>query len=377
MRVLLPVGDFGEPGSLTLGGYDGARFQAENAINATIVDRARKLQLRVTDLSVSGGKQGGKTTLLTPDEASDGLSVLLDSSTAQLWLPADICQLFAEAFGLIYLGAASNLYRIDDDARTLLHNNHANLTFTVGVDNNANASTTIVLPFKSYDLGLGPPYIDHSISYFPLRNATPDSGNILGRVFLQEAYIIVDWESNVFNVSRTTHAVQTPRLVAIDAIGTTSSASTSLKEGEVAGIVVTCLVLFFASIALTWWIRRRRSRERERKASIEAATIGTVETVETGWDKAELMATESKKERFLELDFLRGKEADSTQLLEMCGSGPERELMSNELLEMEGDLVQRDVKKQADAEDTSKTDGDEETQDQVGDGARSVHELEG
>ncbi|KAF2173793.1 hypothetical protein M409DRAFT_16064 [Zasmidium cellare ATCC 36951] len=357
-----------EAGSLTLGGYDEARFQSDNVVNVTMKDAGRKLQLQMTDISVSGGIQGGIKTLLTPEELPEGLSVLLDSSTAQLWLPADVCQQFAEAFGLTYQEPL-NLYTIDQTSRGTLHDHKANLSFTIGAGSTLETSTTIVLPFRAYDLTLFPPLAETSAgaSYFPLRNATAESGNILGRVFLQEAYVVVDWERSVFNVSRTTHAVQSPRLVPIASIDSTSSDTTgnkSLTRGGQAGIVVSCLILLFAIVAVLWWFRRRRSRERDRKA----LTIGTVETIETGWEKPELMAKESKSGQFLELDFLRGGEADSTQLLEMSGSEVERELMSTEVLEMEGDLVQQDVKKSVG--------GDKEANDKEEKKVGSVHELE-
>ncbi|KAK4498131.1 hypothetical protein PRZ48_010787 [Zasmidium cellare] len=367
-----------EPGSLTLGGYDEARFQSDNVVNATMKDAGRKLQLQMTDVSVFGGIQGGVQTLLTPDELPEGVSILLDSSTAQLWLPADVCEQFAEAFGLTYQ-ESSNLYTIDNDSLQQLHDSKANLSFTIGADSSLETSTTIVLPFKAYNLALFPPLTDSSkgLSYFPLRKATSNSGNILGRVFLQEAYVVVDWERGVFNVSRTRHAVSRPRLVSIPPSATVSATTAgykSLSRAGQSGLVVGCLVLIFAIVGFMYWFQRRRNRPRDRKASVEAPPIEMVDKIDPAWEKPELMAIESKGGRFLELDFLRGAEADSTQLLEMSGSEPERELMSTEVLEMEGDLVQKEVKKSFDGEDIGETGADEANGGEEKK-ANSVHEL--
>lgn len=60
----------------------------------------------------------------------------------------------------------------------------------------------ITLPYTAFDLTLKQPNSlgDTSSIYFPLRRAVNDSQYVLGRTFLQEAYIISDFDRGIFSV---------------------------------------------------------------------------------------------------------------------------------------------------------------------------------
>lgn len=368
-------GDDGEPGSLTLGGYDESRIQP-SGLNLTTGNENQDLRVHLSILTATGDTAEGGAGRLLPE---DGIWAVLDSSTAQLWLPPEVCDRIATAFNLRY-DANTELYLTDKASRQTLLINNASLTFGIGDGSSSGGSTTIVLPFSSFDLGADQPFYTPRQSYFPLRNATSTSGNVLGRVFLQESYVVVDRERSTFSVSPTTHDVNNTNLVPIPPVNSSShstqmapAGNRPLSRGQTAGIVLSCVVLFAAALALIWWFQRHRTRTRDRKASVEDPTVVTVETVDSSWGKPELMSTETKSGRLLELDL---EEADSTQLLELNGMGCERELMSSDVVEMEGDVVSQDAKKDAESGDEKKEENGEEFKDKDDKKPSSVHELE-
>ncbi|CAL8584356.1 hypothetical protein XPA_009958 [Xanthoria parietina] len=63
-------------------------------------------------------------------------------------------------------------------------------------------SVDIILPYASFDLIAKPPLLPNATSYFPLRRGN-DSQITLGRAFLQEAYIITDYDHQNFTVAQT------------------------------------------------------------------------------------------------------------------------------------------------------------------------------
>jgi hypothetical protein len=69
----------------------------------------------------------------------------------------------------------------------------------------------ITLPYDAFDLQLSYPYLpnttyaDPSKYYFPLRQAANETQYVLGRAFLQEAYLITDYERNNFSIHQAVH----------------------------------------------------------------------------------------------------------------------------------------------------------------------------
>lgn len=59
-----------------------------------------------------------------------------------------------------------------------------------------------MLPYGAFDLQASHPIYPNATNYFPLRRADNESQYTLGRVLLQEAYIIVDYERGNFSLHR-------------------------------------------------------------------------------------------------------------------------------------------------------------------------------
>ena len=84
------------PGSLTLGGFDPARFEP-NDMSFTLNDNQQPA-LTLTSILVSGWGPANITLL---NSSNQGLFII-DSSTPFLWLPEATALLFEEVFGLEY-----------------------------------------------------------------------------------------------------------------------------------------------------------------------------------------------------------------------------------------------------------------------------------
>lgn len=134
--------------------------------------------LYVQSISYSGSTS---TTLLT-----EPISVFIDSTDPNLWLPDSVCDAFEDAFGLT-LDNETNLYLINDTHNTELLNSNAQVTFRLSDVASGGETVTITLPYDAFALTAEAPLVDNSSYYFPLKRAANSTQYTLGRAFLQEA----------------------------------------------------------------------------------------------------------------------------------------------------------------------------------------------
>lgn len=201
----------------------------------------------------------------------------IDSSTPFLWLPEAICDNFANALNLTY----------NDTLQLYLYNNTSspntlkswNLTFTFGISNLPGSSDNLelALPYDAFNLQLSYPFpnLDANFTspptdYFPLRKAADSTQYIIGRSFLQETYLTVDYERNNFSLSQavfTVEAVNNVNLLSItrpdDSIWPGPSvpkASSSLSTGAKVGIAVGAVIVALLSAAAMWYFCIKKKR---------------------------------------------------------------------------------------------------------------------
>jgi len=126
---------------------------------------------------------------------------------------------------------------------------------------------------------------NESRRYFPIRRANDSLDNILGRVFLQEAYVIADCERSTFSVHKALYQDFMPvqDLVSILAVGEEKTAvdrssSKRLSMAAIVGIVVGSIVSCCMLVAILVYIRRRQkggvSRETQEGKSAEISIPG-------------------------------------------------------------------------------------------------------
>ena len=258
-------------GSLTLGGVDSGRFTPNNLSIPFAPQKGRSLLVGIQ--SISSVDQKGATSNLLPT----GIMAFVDSTEAQIWLPMEACQAFEKAFGLTY-NATNGYYLVDDALHSRLQTQNASVTFTLGSTVSGGETVNITLPYNSFDLLLTPPVanLTSNIKYFPLRRADNETQYTLGRTFLQEAYLAVDWERQNFSISACSFSENTQQnLVAIQSPSnktTSGGSSTGKTVGIAVGVVVGVLVIA-AAIGVFFWKKHQAKREAEREEAEKAKMI--------------------------------------------------------------------------------------------------------
>ncbi|KAK1070102.1 hypothetical protein LTR33_010742 [Friedmanniomyces endolithicus] len=158
------------------------------------------------------------------------------------------------------------------------------LTFAVGTL--GGNTVNIEFPWAAFDHNLTTPLSDPPYPYFPLRQAANESKYTLGRVFLQEAYIVANWDNATLTVGQATsqNGSVLPLLAPAETVPTTPGPSTSpapstqhtgLATGAIAGIVIVIVAILAAGLG--YWVFRRRRRQPAAKSDHE---IGIVEAAD-------------------------------------------------------------------------------------------------
>ncbi|KAI9709496.1 MAG: hypothetical protein M1820_003256 [Bogoriella megaspora] len=250
-------------GSLILGGYDSTRFTPNDLTFTFSSDDSAPLQVGVQSIITSDSLQG-----VTSFTSTGHLSVI-DTTVEELWLPQDVCDSMADAFGLIF-DPGSHLYVLNTTIHNQLLQKNPNITIQLGnTAYNNGKSINIILPYAAFDMTVGWPIYNSSYNYFPIRRAANDSQYTIGRTLLQEAYLIVDHEHENFTISQAAFPDPLPsaQIQTIQPSGgassnsetLTSSHKSGLGTGAIAGIAVgVVVVLAFAVLAVFFFLRRRR-----------------------------------------------------------------------------------------------------------------------
>jgi hypothetical protein len=165
-------------GSLTLGGYDAAKFEPNGLTWNFDAETNRELIVNVASITIFTG--GSNITLIT-----NNFPAFIDSTVPYFFLPADVCRKFEQVFGITY-DNRSQLYLVSDSLRTQLKTQAS--TVTISLANLTSKDTVnITFPYDAFDLTATHPLLDNATSYFPLKEANNSGQVTLGRAFLQEA----------------------------------------------------------------------------------------------------------------------------------------------------------------------------------------------
>lgn len=240
-------------------------------------DNLRDIVLYVRSIVSTTSK--GNTTLMSSSE-----KVFIDSTVVDYWLPVSVCQEFEKAFGL-QVDKTTGRYLISSATHDKLVADNPNFTFTLGDQATGGHTVDIVLPYTSFDLNISAPFVNATSRYFPLRQGQNDSMYTLGRAFLQETYVTVNYHTRTFNVSQAIFDQNSKaQIIAIPSDapvptsggngtanggggGGTSSpgGSKGLSGGAIAGIVVGSVILllliggiFFCCTRGIWCFSSRR-----------------------------------------------------------------------------------------------------------------------
>ncbi|KAL9620968.1 MAG: hypothetical protein Q9204_008159, partial [Flavoplaca sp. TL-2023a] len=176
----------------------------------------------------------------------------------------DACKAFETELGLVY-NETYNLYFLDEALHQTLLNINPQFTFRLGNDKLSEPSVDITLPYASFDLVAKPPLLPNATSYFPLRRGN-DSQITLGRAFLQEAYVMVDYDHQNFTVAQAlfddtaqTNVVPIP-WNATAAPSNDKGLSREATIGIGTGSAVFVLAIMLGVLAILRW-RKRQDRQ--------------------------------------------------------------------------------------------------------------------
>ncbi|KAL1796240.1 hypothetical protein ACET3X_004780 [Alternaria dauci] len=246
------------PASLILGGYDLSRSSEPLTIDINLADMAKALTVGLQDIVVTNTLNG--TLSMVENER---ILAPIDSSIPEIWLPKSVCDRFESAFGLEYHDGTGR-YVLTDPARDRLRELSPTLTFTIGTNAVTGGNTTVIqIPYEAFDLQIGYPVFANATNYFPIRRADNESQYAIGRAFLQEAYIGVDYESGIFNVSAARWDNLEPDIITIaNADRGAGAVRKGLSGGAIAGIAIGCVTAILLCILCTWFfvLKPRRAR---------------------------------------------------------------------------------------------------------------------
>jgi hypothetical protein len=252
-------------GSLTLGGYDENRFEP-NDITFSFGPNAERPTSLVLQHITADSTRNGTVTLLR-----NKVYVNLDYTTPYLWLPADTCDRIASQFNLSY-DVSKNLYLVGDNSHAELVSSNPSFTFDFGEYQNPAERVSVVVSYAAFDLQASWPIYNSTTKYFPIRQAN-ESQYTLGRAFMQEAYIIVDYERKNFSLHQASFpATREQKLTTIIAKDVDQSPRAyngiHLSRASLVGIVVgsiLCLVVLIIGSVLCY--RRKQGSCKVNQAS--------------------------------------------------------------------------------------------------------------
>lgn len=285
----------GVPGSLTLGGVDTTRFTS-TASSFTLGSNYEP-SLAITSIQVSSAvfeemtiPSNWNNNPVTLSSHADAFTATIDSSTPFLWFPESVCDMFASALNLTYdTNLQLYVYPANMSSKSLLL---WGLEFTFFLANlpNSTATSDVTISFNAFNLQLSYPFpglnavsTSPSVDYFPLRRANSTTQFTIGRAFLQETYLAVDYERSTFSLYPAFFpdlSKVSPNLVAITRPAgstwpgpqiTTNSLSTGAKAGI--GIGIALVVLVIAGL-LYLYIRRRRAGDGKSEKPKKSGVLG-------------------------------------------------------------------------------------------------------
>jgi hypothetical protein len=333
-------------GSLVLGGYDSTRFQS-NDITFPFGDDI-SLDFQVAIQSVT-------TNMTDTPLLSTGIISYVDSLVPDIWLPIKTCQLFEEAFGLVW-DNTTELYLMNDTLHESLLEKNPTVSFKVGPQVSG-ASITIDMPYWNFYHTATSAYVGNSSGlYFPLRRAANDTQYVLGRTFLQSAHISADYERSMFNLSQALYPSSSTKeniVAVLPPLEETSpgeggngnpSGSSGIGTGAIAGIAVGAFVMLAViAIAIFIMYRRKKKAKREEAHELDDTDVQKTQPHEAPGDDLKYEVGEGLRHEVpgdmnLRAELSAGKdqmkpaEADGTELViyEMPGEDPKYAEMDGE-----------------------------------------------
>ena len=195
------------PGSLVFGGYDQERVDGDVLV---LEGDDYRSEIILVDLGIEVFQGDSpfnftdkRTGLLAEGDSSyaSGLVVHMDGCSPYLTLPSSTCQALSNHLPISYdddLGLY--LWDTTNDSYSRVMNSASGLTFTL-TGKQSSDTISVSVPFQHLNLTLDEPLMPDPTSYFPC-STTYVSHYVLGRAFLQDAFVGANWHKKVFWVAQ-------------------------------------------------------------------------------------------------------------------------------------------------------------------------------
>jgi hypothetical protein len=242
------------------------------------VERVHTIWIENISLQLHGSTSE-EEQLLGSNQSIKEIQSHIESNRPYIYLPPEICGQIANLLGLQYNQKLSLYLASNQTYLKLTTELQPNLTFSMTpINRNSNPvkPVNITLPYKSLIMKLDYPFANYSVPtwYVPIRQATDPKQYVLGRTFLQNAYLVSDYERKSFSLHEAkleAPAGPTPLLRSISAqnlqINTLDSwkvHKNSFPRPIIIGTTIGCVVviiLITVIFACMWHKRRAKNPE--------------------------------------------------------------------------------------------------------------------
>jgi hypothetical protein len=162
--------------NLVLGGYDASRIDQQSSLEVDIANNnalsaTTPLYVNLTSITFSGSVEEWQNGTV---DSVGSVTVYIDSSVAQLWLPLSACQVFERVFSLTW-NEEAELYLINATEHARLQQLNTAVTFSLHSSRKNSTVRDFTLSYAAFDLSVTYPLVATTSYYFPLkRAASPD-----------------------------------------------------------------------------------------------------------------------------------------------------------------------------------------------------------
>jgi hypothetical protein len=259
-----------------LGGYDRGRIQAKSTATFGISNQTNELLVNVAAININWNDEPPASS------PANVFPAVIDSTLPYMELPTQVCDFFAEKFNLTE-DNGTNIYFANSGIADTNSRRTSSISFVLQDAYHGSGQTTITFPYDAFNStlhwswGNSEPRI-----IFPMRKMNKTA--VLGRAFLQEAYLFANYEPDnmTLQLSQTVHDNPSSNIVSVySSRHVVLSPSRKLKGGAIAGIVIGVVaIVALVALALWWFVRHRKNKKKE--AAVEdtvAEKDGTSATV--------------------------------------------------------------------------------------------------
>jgi hypothetical protein len=272
-----------------LGGFDAGRIKDGKAKPLSMKmtnDTLRELSVGLQGITVSEGLQSTISTqvMKTP------LNLPIEPLISRIWLPTSVCQGLEKALGLNW-NSTAQLYFITDEQHASLLSRNVTITFTISDPLSKAQTTEITFAYEDLALTATYPLTDHTGRYFPFQRAYRDEMIVLGRAFLQAAYMTADYDRNTLNISQANLDTNSEKRIytivppvlsppsnstsnapLLTPHASPSTSHSSIGPGGIAGIVSGVAVCIAALVVSAFFYRRRRTQTASTPPELDSDT---------------------------------------------------------------------------------------------------------